>query len=83
MAHGGYAKRRVSGPNQAAGSSTRRSKALRVEKKKPKIVSLKNQMRSVERFLRKVSSFLSLSLLKGFLILGSYGRISLKFRAFF
>uniref|UniRef100_M4EY03 rRNA-processing protein EFG1 n=1 Tax=Brassica campestris TaxID=3711 RepID=M4EY03_BRACM len=53
MAHGGYAKRRVSGPNQAAGSSTRRSKALRVEKKKPKIVSLKNQMRSVERFLRK------------------------------
>lgn len=52
MAHGGYAKRRVSEPNQASGSSSRRSKALRVEKK-PKIVSLKNQMRSVERFLRK------------------------------
>ncbi|KAF3596231.1 hypothetical protein DY000_02024314 [Brassica cretica] len=52
MAHGGYAKRRVSEPNQAAGSSSRRSKGLRVEKK-PKIVSLKNQMRSVERFLRK------------------------------
>ncbi|EFH39895.1 predicted protein, partial [Arabidopsis lyrata subsp. lyrata] len=55
MAHGGYAKRRVSEPNQAAGSS-RRSKVLRVEKK-PKTVSIKNQMRSVERFLRKVSSF--------------------------
>ncbi|CAA7024611.1 unnamed protein product [Microthlaspi erraticum] len=52
MAHGGYAKRRVSEPKQTAGSSSRRSKALRVEKK-PKIVSLKNQMRSVERFLRK------------------------------
>ncbi|XP_020871046.1 uncharacterized protein LOC110225616 [Arabidopsis lyrata subsp. lyrata] len=51
MAHGGYAKRRVSEPNQAAGSS-RRSKVLRVEKK-PKTVSIKNQMRSVERFLRK------------------------------
>uniref|UniRef100_A0A1J3J5D7 rRNA-processing protein EFG1 n=1 Tax=Noccaea caerulescens TaxID=107243 RepID=A0A1J3J5D7_NOCCA len=52
MAHGGYANRRVSEPKQTAGSSSRRSKALRVEKK-PKIVSLKNQMRSVERFLRK------------------------------
>ncbi|KAH0898903.1 hypothetical protein HID58_048471 [Brassica napus] len=52
MAHGGYAKRRVSEPNNTAGSGSRRSKGLRVEKK-PKIVSLKNQMRSVERFLRK------------------------------
>ncbi|XP_010441993.1 PREDICTED: rRNA-processing protein efg1 [Camelina sativa] len=51
MAHGGYAKRRVSEPKQSAGSS-RRSKVLRVEKK-PKNVSIKNQMRSVERFLRK------------------------------
>ncbi|KAL9813047.1 putative rRNA-processing protein Efg1 [Arabidopsis thaliana] len=52
MAHGGYAKRRDSEPKQTAGSS-RRSKVLRVEKKKPKTVSIKNQMRSVERFLRK------------------------------
>ncbi|ESQ44657.1 hypothetical protein EUTSA_v10003245mg [Eutrema salsugineum] len=53
MAHGGYAKRRVSEPKHTAGSSSsRRSKGLRVEKK-PKIVSLKNQIRSVERFLRK------------------------------
>ncbi|CAL9242128.1 unnamed protein product [Arabidopsis halleri] len=72
MAHGGYAKRRVSEPNQAAGSS-RRSKVLRVEKK-PKTVSIKNQMRSVERFLRKVSSFS--------LKLGFYVRISLKVPAF-
>ncbi|XP_022974417.1 rRNA-processing protein EFG1 isoform X2 [Cucurbita maxima] len=45
MAHGGYGKRRV---NPAA----RRSKALAVEKK-PKSVSLKNQIRSAERMLRK------------------------------
>ncbi|XP_062168463.1 rRNA-processing protein EFG1 isoform X1 [Alnus glutinosa] len=46
MAHGGYGKRRV---NPAQG---RRSKGLGVEKK-PKSVSLKNQIRSVERMLRK------------------------------
>ncbi|KAF8016410.1 hypothetical protein BT93_H1808 [Corymbia citriodora subsp. variegata] len=45
MAHGGYGKRRV----KPAG---RRSKAPAVEKK-PKAVSLKNQIRSVERMLRK------------------------------
>ncbi|XP_050942043.1 rRNA-processing protein EFG1 isoform X2 [Cucumis melo] len=45
MAHGGYGKRRV---NPAA----RRSKGLAVEKK-PKSVSLKNQIRSAERMLRK------------------------------
>lgn len=45
MAHGGYGKRRV----KPAG---RRSKAPGVEKK-PKAVSLKNQIRSVERMLRK------------------------------
>uniref|UniRef100_A0A9I9CP33 rRNA-processing protein EFG1 n=1 Tax=Cucumis melo TaxID=3656 RepID=A0A9I9CP33_CUCME len=48
MAHGGYGKRRV---NPAA----RRSKGLAVEKK-PKSVSLKNQIRSAERMLRKKSS---------------------------
>ncbi|KAK4767076.1 hypothetical protein SAY86_014826 [Trapa natans] len=48
MAHGGYAKRRV---RPADG---RRSKGPGVEKKsKPKAVSLKNQIRSVERMLRK------------------------------
>lgn len=46
MAHGGYGKRRV---KPAAG---RRSKAPGVEKK-PKAVSLKNQIRSIERMLRK------------------------------
>ncbi|PON40160.1 rRNA-processing protein EFG [Parasponia andersonii] len=45
MAHGGYGKRRV---KPAAG---RRSKSLGTEKKKPKAVSLKNQLRSVERML--------------------------------
>jgi hypothetical protein len=50
MAHGGYGKRRV---NPAQG---RRSKGLGVEKK-PKSVSLKNQIRSVERMLRKVATF--------------------------
>ncbi|XP_062108215.1 rRNA-processing protein EFG1 [Humulus lupulus] len=46
MAHGGYANRRA----KPAG---RRSKSLAAEKKKPKPVSLKNQIRSVERMLRK------------------------------
>lgn len=46
MAHGGYGKRRV---NPAG----RRSKSSGVEKK-PKAVSLKNQIRSIERMLRKV-----------------------------
>lgn len=45
MAHGGYGKRRV----KPAG---RRSKSLATDKK-PKAVSLKNQIRSVERMLRK------------------------------
>jgi hypothetical protein len=62
MAHGGYGKRRV---NPAG----RRSKGLGVEKKpkpKPKSVSLKNQIRSIERMLRKVAtSLLLLQLLVG------------------
>ena len=60
MAHGGYGKRRV---NPAG----RRSKGLGVEKKpKPKSVSLKNQIRSIERMLRKVAtSFVLLQLLVG------------------
>ncbi|KAF5452743.1 hypothetical protein F2P56_027710 [Juglans regia] len=45
MAHGGYGKRRV----KPAG---RRSKGLGIAKK-PKSVSLKNQIRSIERMLRK------------------------------
>jgi hypothetical protein len=48
MAHGGYSKRRVK-------PAARRSKGLGVEKKpKPKSVSLKNQIRSIDRMLRKV-----------------------------
>ncbi|KAK1592664.1 hypothetical protein Q3G72_028448 [Acer saccharum] len=52
MAHGGYGKRRVAEHTPV----NRRSKALGVEKKpkpKPKSVSLKNQIRSIERMLRK------------------------------
>ncbi|PIM98546.1 hypothetical protein CDL12_28973 [Handroanthus impetiginosus] len=53
MAHGGYSKRRAA----AAERGQRRPKALTVDKKskanKPKAVSLKNQIRSVERILRK------------------------------
>ncbi|XP_054821703.1 rRNA-processing protein EFG1 isoform X2 [Prosopis cineraria] len=45
MAHGGYNKRRVKPAN-------RRSKGLGMAKK-PKSVSLKNQIRSIERMLRK------------------------------
>ncbi|XP_027165235.1 rRNA-processing protein EFG1 [Coffea eugenioides] len=52
MAHGGYGKRRVAQRQQQAGR--RRPKSLAVDKKtKPKSVSLKNQVRSIERMLRK------------------------------
>lgn len=52
MAHGGYGKRRVAERKPHVG---RRSKGIGVEKKpKPKSVSLKNQIRSIERMLRKV-----------------------------
>ncbi|GFP86081.1 hypothetical protein PHJA_000752000 [Phtheirospermum japonicum] len=56
MAHGGYGKRRATAErNKPAGQ--RRPKALAVDKKskpsKPKAVSLKNQIRSTERMLRK------------------------------
>ncbi|WCJ23915.1 hypothetical protein M5689_005912 [Euphorbia peplus] len=52
MAHGGYGKRRVVDRKPPVG---RRSKSLSVDKKsnKPKSVSLKNQIRSLERMLRK------------------------------
>ncbi|PKA46942.1 hypothetical protein AXF42_Ash020927 [Apostasia shenzhenica] len=51
MAHGGYARRRVLERRQHGN----RSKSLAVDKKKmkEKSVSLKNQIRSTERFLRK------------------------------
>ncbi|CAL1396495.1 unnamed protein product [Linum trigynum] len=49
MAHGGYGKRRVAGRQPSVG---RRSKAID-KKGKSKSVSLKNQIRSVERMLRK------------------------------
>lgn len=50
MAHGGYGKRRIAERKHTG----RRSKDLSVEKK-PKAVSLKNQIRSIERMLRKVT----------------------------
>ncbi|MBA0780163.1 hypothetical protein Gotri_004302, partial [Gossypium trilobum] len=50
MAHGGYGKRRVAEGNRVG----RRSKGPGVDKKpKPKVPSLKNQIRSIERMLRK------------------------------
>ncbi|MBA0628953.1 hypothetical protein Godav_023582 [Gossypium davidsonii] len=50
MAHGGYSKRRVAEGNRVG----RRSKGPGVDKKpKPKAPSLKNQIRSIERMLRK------------------------------
>ncbi|XVE65922.1 hypothetical protein DITRI_Ditri08aG0038400 [Diplodiscus trichospermus] len=50
MAHGGYGKRRVAEGKRVG----RRSKGPGVDKKpKPKAVSLKNQIRSIERMLRK------------------------------
>ncbi|KAK9053487.1 hypothetical protein SSX86_030121 [Deinandra increscens subsp. villosa] len=50
MAHGGYDKRRVAGRK----ATNHRPKALAVEKKpKAKLVSLKRQIRSTERLLRK------------------------------
>ncbi|GKU85843.1 hypothetical protein SLEP1_g460 [Rubroshorea leprosula] len=50
MAHGGYGKRRVAVGKRVG----RRSKGPGVDKKtKPKAVSLKNQIRSIERMLRK------------------------------
>ncbi|KAL6519965.1 hypothetical protein OROMI_032859 [Orobanche minor] len=56
MAHGGYGKRRGAAERKKP-TGQRRSKALTVDKKskvkKPKVVSLKNQIRSVERMLRK------------------------------
>ncbi|KAL6970504.1 hypothetical protein U1Q18_030203 [Sarracenia purpurea var. burkii] len=56
MAHGGYGKRRVAGRKPKQVNSNRRSKGLGVNKKpkpKPKTSSLKNQIRSIERMLRK------------------------------
>ncbi|KAL6969106.1 hypothetical protein U1Q18_042578, partial [Sarracenia purpurea var. burkii] len=56
MAHGGYGKRRVAGRKPKQVNSKRRSKGLGVNKKpkpKPKTSSLKNQIRSIERMLRK------------------------------
>lgn len=58
MAHGGYGKRRVAGrpPLSANTGNTSRGLGVRHHKdsdKKAKMVSIKNQIRSVERLLRK------------------------------
>ncbi|KAL4590517.1 hypothetical protein LXL04_003449 [Taraxacum kok-saghyz] len=54
MAHGGYDKRRVAGRKPVNKATNHRPKALGVEKKpKAKLVSLKRQIRSTERLLRK------------------------------
>ncbi|KAI3790778.1 hypothetical protein L2E82_04072 [Cichorium intybus] len=54
MAHGGYDKRRVAGRKPVSKATNHRPKALGVEKKpKAKLVSLKRQIRSTERLLRK------------------------------
>lgn len=59
MGHGGYGKSRAGAAERKKPAGQRRPKALTVDKKskantKPKAVSLKNQIRSVERMLRKV-----------------------------
>lgn len=66
MGHGGYGKRRAAAVERKKPAGQRRPKALTIDKKskantKPKAVSLKNQIRSVERMLRKVFPFPSLS----------------------
>ncbi|KAL8490941.1 hypothetical protein ACS0TY_022813 [Phlomoides rotata] len=58
MGHGGYGKTRAAAAERKKPAGQRRAKALTVDKKskantKPKAVSLKNQIRSVERMLRK------------------------------
>ncbi|KNA24132.1 hypothetical protein SOVF_018650 [Spinacia oleracea] len=50
MPHGGYGKRQVA---ERKVSSSHRSKAIGGVAKKPKAASLKNQIRSIERLLRK------------------------------
>lgn len=55
MAHGGYDRRRVAGRKPVNKATNHRPKALGVEKKpKAKLVSLKRQIRSTERLIRKV-----------------------------
>lgn len=56
MPHGGYGKRRVAG-RKTTTSTSHRSKLSGGVNKKPKAASLKNQIRSTERLLRKVSFF--------------------------
>ncbi|KAG8373135.1 hypothetical protein BUALT_Bualt12G0139200 [Buddleja alternifolia] len=57
MGHGGYGKRRAAAERNKPEGHRRPPKALAVDKKskanKPKAVSLKNQIRSTERMLRK------------------------------
>ncbi|KAL3828735.1 hypothetical protein ACJIZ3_017537 [Penstemon smallii] len=56
MAHGGYEKRRAA-PERKKPAGQRRAKPLIIDKKskanKPRAVSLKNQIRSIQRVLRK------------------------------
>ncbi|XP_057546370.1 rRNA-processing protein EFG1-like isoform X2 [Amaranthus tricolor] len=52
MPHGGYGKRRVAG-RKTTTSTSHRSKLSGGVNKKPKAASLKNQIRSTERLLRK------------------------------
>ncbi|GFY97759.1 hypothetical protein Acr_12g0003000 [Actinidia rufa] len=70
MAHGGYGKRRVAGRKPKPVSGGRRSKGLGVDKKakakpKPKSVSIKNQLRSIERMLRKLAKYGKLGVVEG------------------
>ncbi|XP_058105461.1 rRNA-processing protein EFG1-like [Magnolia sinica] len=53
MAHGGYAKRRVAERRPVSRRSKGPGGGIDKKKKKPKTVSLKNQIRSTERMLRK------------------------------
>lgn len=63
MAHGGYGRNKSGRPPLSRGSSAGRGRGggkgpggvrKEIEKKKSKIVSIKNQIRSIERLLKKV-----------------------------
>lgn len=64
MAHGGYGKGKAAAERKKPAGQWR-TKVLNVDKKskpsKPKAASLKNQIRSTERMLRKVFNSLTLN----------------------
>jgi hypothetical protein len=58
MAHGGYGKKKKAGKAQLAGRApgVLRKGADKQKNKKTKVVSIKNQIRGIERLLKKVKT---------------------------